>query len=196
MSTQGNPIPRKIFHLVLASVPPLVYLAGVLDRTGMAIGLLALAVVSFKVEWLRFRVPSVNRLFIRAFGPLMKEKEFSGPTSVNHTLLSYFIVVLGADPDIAAASMLFLSVGDPVASEVGRRLGKPGPGSKSWAGCVGNFCASSLVGMAVLPGLVLALSGGAASALTELFAGRIDDNLLVPLGSAAVLTGLRYGLGA
>jgi len=191
----GSFIPRKIFHLILASIPPGVYWTGSLNRWEMASGLLGLLVLSLSIEWARLRNEWINQVFIRGFGFLMKEKESTTPTSINHTLGSYLVVVALTEHDIAVASMFFLSLGDPVASLLGRQWGKPFFGSKSLLGTGANFLVCLALGFAILKSPLESVLGAAASSVAELYSGRIDDNLTVPVASAAVLSLYRIGFG-
>jgi dolichol kinase len=188
-------LPRNIFHLILASLPPVVYGSGFLDRWEMAFALLGLLVLSLSIEGARLRNERINRIFIDWFGPLMKDREKTSPTAINHTLGSYLAVTALAEPDVATASMLFLSLGDPAGSFFGKRWGRPVIGTKSWVGAAANFSVCLAVGWAILPSPLERVIGAFSASAAELLSRRLDDNLTVPAVSAGAVSLVRMGLG-
>lgn len=191
-----NEIKRKLFHLAA-----LIYLAGIIylpRRAYLTTLLVALAVV-YALERRRLARPGLNDWFFRHFGGLFRPAErgrISGATWMLAGVAA--TVALAPDPRIAAAALLYLILGDGVASIAGMTLGGPRwPGSpKSLSGSAACFAVCVAAGAAALTpaygwgGVIMG-----ALAATALEAGIVpgDDNLTVPVGSAVALM-LSYGL--
>ncbi|GEM_PF-200475 len=111
---------------------------------------------------------------------------------------------------IAFAAFAILGLGDAASALVGVAYGRrrlPWNRKKSWEGTGAGFVAGALAGlvMAAIPfafkGVVVpppffavVLAGAAAGALAETIP-RVEDNLVVPLASAATMFGLATALG-
>ncbi|WP_246052167.1 diacylglycerol/polyprenol kinase family protein [Leptospira idonii] len=190
----------------------LVYASRAVIVTGLGIFLFLLLLV----EIVRLNSVSFEAFFFRYFGFLMKESERSRFNGTVPYFLANFIVVLLFPPEIAVLSILFLVIGDPTAAYIGSRYGKHRfYNGKSKEGVIGFSSAAFLVGVLVLgilsftnpdsflslfhrdrfqwePLLVLFL-GVVSSCLTEFYSsttakGLIDDNLLIPIVGAVVLS--------
>lgn len=125
--------------------------------------------------------------------------------------LALLLALFWTRPLVILAGMVPLTVGDPAAALVGRRLGWGRYGEKSLAGTLAMFAVSwaalwaSFLWLGALPGGGAVPWGGAvpgggagawalvlaaAAALLEAAGRRGTDNLLVPLGAAAASLGL------
>lgn len=110
-------------------------------------GFLVMAIV----EVLRFKFDSVQRLFLKLFGPLLKAKE----VDQIHASIPFFLacaLCFGFMPkEVAILSVLFLVIGDPAAAWVGGRYGKKRfSNGKSVEGFAGGIAAASLAGFLFL----------------------------------------------
>lgn len=86
---------------------------------------------------------------------------------------------------VASAACAMLAVGDSLSTLVGKKFGRHMIGRKTLEGSMACFLGSFLVGLFfVIP--AIALAGGVASSLTELFS-KINDNLTIPLVSGFVM---------
>ncbi|MBI2981233.1 MAG: hypothetical protein HYY44_02855 [Deltaproteobacteria bacterium] len=154
---------------------------------------------AFGLETLRHLNPSVNRWVIRFFGSIMREGENEKINAAIFYIFSIGVVYFIFPIEVAALTLLFIAVGDPVAGIVGTLWGGHRISSHvSWEGAISCFlvCAAlaalaagrlfpdpiggwSLVAFSVLSGIV----GAAAEASFK----RLDDNLVMPLLSAPAL---------
>ena len=184
------PVWRRLFHLTAGSAIPV---AGLLIPSPQFI--LALAVllgVAFAVEGVRFMWDPLNRLLLRLFSPLLKQQENRRLTGSTYMIGAGLAVFLLFDTHIAAAAMLFLALGDPVAALVGTRLRGPRFFGKSPVGTAA-FVAVSLGACAVLVSAGVVpfhwglLAGAVAAGIVELLPIPLDDNLTIPLASGAVM---------
>ncbi len=183
-------LPRKIMHLLSASIiPALYYLTVVPDATAIML-VTGATVVWIMVEAWRLRHPSFNALFITSFHWLMKAKEAHSFTGVSYLLGgSALAMILFAKP-IAVVSLFFIALGDPIAAMVGKRFGRIRmPNGKSVEGSVAMFVVCLLVGFSLAPSLSapVIIAGGAMATMSEFFAGKIDDNLIAPVFSGAIM---------
>jgi dolichol kinase len=189
-------IKRKLFHLTA-----LIYVAGIIylpRRAYVAVLAVALLVVG-GVEAARLSRPSVNAWFQRWFGGLFREEERNRPTGVLWMLGGVLLTAVVVAPTaLAATALLYLILGDGIASVAGKGLGGPRwPGSpKRLAGSLACLLVCLAVGALVLRpgwgwhGIVL---GAAAATFLEWGPLPGNDNLTIPLGAGAALL-LAYGI--
>ncbi len=174
---------RGLFHLSGCLIPVIYLLAdkgAALLVTGTAV------VVAAVFEVLRIK----GRIGLAFVGPLLKEKEMKGPTGCLFYLVSCLATILLFDKRIASASIFVLAISDPLSAIVGSKWGGKRLLQGKSAEGTGAFFFSSLLVLACFsfkwPALILA--AGAASA-AELFSSRfVDDNLTIPIVTAAALT--------
>jgi diacylglycerol kinase (CTP) len=148
------------------------------------------------VEYLRARIPSVNRVAVRLMGPVMRDTEVGQITGVPFYMASCLFSFLIFPYHVAALAVLFLALGDPSSSFFGVLYGKnkifP---NKSLQGTLGGFVVCALVAGVYLfwqdfpreKILVLALLGGFAGSIAELLPLNVDDNFAIPVLSGALM---------
>lgn len=161
----------------------------------VALGVMASAALALDVT--RFRVPRLNRTYLRLLAPLLKRGEDRQVTGATYMLIAAFLVFLLLERHQAVACLLFLSLGDPVAALVGRRMPGPRIFGKSPGGtlafvAVAAAVAGVLVGSGVADWHWGLLVGGVIAALVELMPLKLDDNLTIPIISGAFM----YLMGA
>ena len=189
-------IKRKLFHLTA-----LVYVVGIiyLPRRPYLLLIGSALLVVGGVEAARLRRPAVNAWFQRRFGGLFREEERGRPTGVLWMLAGVFLTAAVVAPiALAATALLYLILGDAVASVAGKTLGGPHwPRSpKRLSGSAACFLVCLVVGAATLRpawgwhGVVI---GAAAATFLEWGALPGNDNLTIPLGAGAALL-LAYGI--
>ena len=175
---------RRLFHLVAGSAVPAIAIFA--PQTGFLIALTALAAGSVALELTRFGVGPLNRTYLRLMAPLLKSDEASHVTGATYMLIAGAVAFWTYGPDVAVPVMFFLSVGDPVAAIVGRRMPGPRVLGKSPGGTAAFFAVSAIIAaLLVAVGAIeyhWALWAGAAIAgLVELAGIPPDDNLTIPL---------------
>lgn len=156
------------------------------------VGLLLL--VSFVFDLARLFIPIINKKYLekRKFSK-DKEKLFSGYTIF---LFSSFIIIALFPKEIAVLSLIFFALGDvfaPFSKSVAYLPQIKLIGEKTIAGSIIIFAISFFAGWFVYYLTPLDLSwsmvtlGAFLTVIFDQLAYRIDDNLLVPLGTAVVL---------
>ncbi len=155
----------------------------------IAIGAVTAAFILW--EALRFAIPEVNRWVVLYLSPLLKDEERYRPTGSTYMLIATLLVFLLFDEYLAIAAVLFMSIGDPIASVVGETWGKRRLWGKTLEGSGGCLLACLAIGM--LPATVGTISplviivGAIAATAIELLPLHINDNFTMPLGSAGVM---------
>ena len=185
------PAGRRVFHLIAAGATTLLALA--LPERPYMLLLGGGALLSLALDAARPRIGLLNRLFLRLWGPILKESEATAITGATWFLIAAFFAFYFYGPQTAVPVLLFVAVGDPAAALVGARSPGPRFWGKSPAGAAA-FIAAALAVWAVLSAagfggwswaIVIAILVAAAVEIAPL---PLDDNLTVPLISGAVLT--------
>ena len=194
MSELRRELGRKTFHMLA-----LVYWAAFLvlgwPRAGWVLA--AWLVVVLIIETARLKVPAIERFLARLFDGMMRETErrhYSGIVHTSAGSLAAMMIARG-DPAIVGAAIGQLAFGDAAAALAGKAFGRTKilGGKKSLEGTLAGFAAGYAVAAAcgVRPGAAFAaaLAASAVELLptTEWF----NDNLWMPVASAAVLAFLR-----
>ncbi len=181
---------RKLFHLLSLVYLTLFFLLG---RAGILWLLGGWVVVVGCMEFFRLRRPAFNRWLFKYFGAIHRKEEERRVSGVFWTTLGCWLTIFGFGnfPVIVCAALLYQAFGDAAAAIVGRSLGrvrfKIGGRSKSLEGSLACFAACLAAGWAVGLPTSAAVAGAATAAVVELLPVPFDDNLWLPLVSAAVL---------
>lgn len=189
---------RKVYHLGMGLACFALY-GFILNRTGALIALATIGGSLVLMDVLRFKIPAMNLIALRVYGKLMRSNELHGLTGNTYYVIGLFLITLLFPQPIVLLSVLFLAVGDSVASIVGTRWGKVRPAwmcGKSVEGALANAFASAIVAFAFATGylhlntneaLMLTAVGAFASMLAEALPIPLDDNFTIPVVSSIVL---------
>ena len=182
---------RRLFHIVSASAIPML---AIFTTSEIMVALMAtLCGLAIVAEFGRRFSPTLNRLFLRWFSPLLKPTERVSVTGATYVSLAALAAFLLFDKSVAIAALFFLSIGDPVAALVGSRVGGPRLFGKSPVGTLAFVLASLAIAALLMATDEVehhwAIGVGAAiAALVELVPPRVDDNLAIPLISGGAMT--------
>lgn len=201
-SPPPRPIPfaaelgRKALHLLALVVPLGMALLG--QRLSLLI-LLPLSLLAVGADVLRAHSDGFAAVINRIFGPLMREEERPPVGSrvvingASWVLVTATVLVLVFPVAIAVPAFVMFMVSDAAAALIGRRYGRMHWGNS--ARTVEGSAAFLLVGIGVLalfPSIPLwigVLSAGA-GCVAEALPRPLNDNVRVPLVTAAVLAAL------
>ena len=175
---------RRLFHVFAGSTIPI---AGILaPESAFLIALAVLAAGGLALDLARFGIGPLNRLYLCWMGPLLKSDEESHVTGATYMLVAALLVFWLFGDSVGVPVMFFLSLGDPAAAIVGRRM----PGPRLLGKSPGGTAAFAAVG-ATVAGVLLAFgaieyhwalwAGAVTAALVELAGIPPDDNLTIPL---------------
>lgn len=139
----------------------------------------------------RLRVPALNAVAFRWLRPLISPREATGVASSTWYVLAAFLTYGLFPVSVAVPSLLVLALADPAASLVGRTWGRRKVGKGSVEGGVAFFAVALVVLLlSAAPGPISwagALAVAALVSAVEITPLGLDDNLTVPLATAAGL---------
>jgi len=182
---------RKLWHLVGGSFFPI--LALFISKGALLLTLGVITGIFIIWEIARFASPSVNRWMMSHLGVILKEEERHRLTGTTYLLLSSLAVFLLFEKYVAITSLLFLSVGDLMATVIGGKFGRRIVFNKSLEGSCTCLASCLLIGVVmtrVSPAIVMpvAIAGAVSATIVELLPIPIDDNLTIPIFSAGIMT--------
>jgi dolichol kinase len=180
-----------------------VYLAGLTRQEAVQILGFFLA-LDLALETARLRSESLNEKIMKMWGPLMRASERDSYSGTPYYIAAALIAIAIFPKTIAALSIVFLAVGDPIASLFGILYGDRSirfSNGKSLIGTAAGMIACSLAAIAFLSVLnhtqgmglsrdhmvILSVIGGVAGGGAELLPMEVDDNFAIPVVSGFVL---------
>ena len=116
-------LPRKALHVSIGFLTIQFYRSG-LQTTAITPWLLALFVPIASMDFVRHRSQSINRIYVKYLGALMRETEVDGYNGVIWYLLGAYIALKFYPKDVGVMSILLLSWCDTAASTFGRLYGR------------------------------------------------------------------------
>ena len=188
-----NMLKRRLWHVSAGLCIALA--AWFLAETAMLTSLGFVTFVFLTFEFLRLKVPSVNRWFFSHFGSLLREEETSRVTTSSYVLVAALVAYLAFGRDIAVLSVCFLAVGDVAAGIVGRYMGRTRLFGKALEGDLACLVACLAAGFALHyagldMGLVTIVAGSTAATIGQAIRNPVDDNLTLPLFAGAVMAAI------
>jgi dolichol kinase len=197
---------RKFWHCGMGVTMALVYGLGLPKPAAVTI-LLIVFIFATAVEYIRLKVPKLNKIAIKAMGPIMRSHEVTKISGTPFYIGSVLLSVIIFPKLIAILSILYLAFGDPISSIFGILWGDLGPrfsNGKSLIGtaagmgicCVITFATMLLNEIPAGPAIWIALAGGLAGGGAEMIPLEIDDNFSIPIvsGLALWVTFLIFGV--
>jgi dolichol kinase len=180
---------RKSLHLVTVLYP---ILYNMLSYSAAVMLSATVIIVDIILETIRLLYPPVNRTVLVLCSGMYREKERERVSTLIWTLSGAFLtILLFPDRQVVTLALLYLVFGDSVAAVVGVIFGSTRVGSrgKSIEGSLAFFGVAFLCGVLFFPWNV-ALIGAATAATIEFVPLPFDDNFVLPVISAGVLTTL------
>lgn len=133
-------VPRKALHVSIGFFVVWLYTTGTQTQSVPPYLMAALIPIA-TTDFLRHRYASVNRLYVRLLGALMRESEYSGYNGVIFYLLGAWAVLYFLPKDAGVMSVLLLSWCDTAASTFGRLWGRYTPRLRRGKSLAGSFAA-------------------------------------------------------
>lgn len=178
----GQTVWRNLFHFSGIVIPLACLFFGKAAALALSVVLLSTSVV---IEVLRIK----GRMRMTFLEKNIKEKERKAPTGSFFFLLGAVVTLALFKERAAVPALLLLAVSDPLSSLVGRHFGKTRFLGKSLEGTCAFFLSSLAVLLFFSFSLPHVLLAALVATAAELFTMKpLDDNLSIPIVSAAVLT--------
>lgn len=181
---------RKLWHLAGGLFFPI--LAFFIPREALLITVGVITGVSVIWEITRLASPGVRLWSFKNLRILLKREDQIQPTGTTCLLLASLLIFLLFEKYIAITSLLFVAIGDPIASAVGKKYGKHAVSRKTLEGSLACLMSCFLIGILMNrlnPALTLTVATGGAicAAIVEMLSIHVDDNFTMPLLSASVM---------
>ncbi|KAL7624591.1 Diacylglycerol kinase [Parahypoxylon ruwenzoriense] len=139
-------VPRKALHVSIGFLVYWLYVSGT-QTSAVTPYLMGALIPIATTDYLRHKYITLNRLYVRCLGALMRESEYAGWNGVIFYLLGTWFVLYFFPKDVSVVAVMLLSWCDTAASTFGRLYGRYTPRlrrGKSLAGSLAAF----LVGVA------------------------------------------------
>ena len=171
----------------------------VMPKTVVVVTVVILLGAALFIDAIRLVIPPFNEKYLKlkTFARAKEKKRLSGYSIF---LLSTFIIINWFSVEVAVTSLVFFILGDtfaPFSKTIRFLPQRPILGDKTIAGAVVIFTISFIAGLFLqsltplsLP-LTMIIAGSAITAMLDQFSLLLDDNILVPLGSAVLLSVIR-----
>ncbi len=196
-------IARKVWHVCGVFAIIWVYMT-LPYSTFLAVATCATSFVLI-MDFGRLYSEKLNSVIQNSFSFCMREGERNKVSGMSYMAVGVLLAALLFPRDVVILSLIFLGVGDPIASTFGILYGKNKIGSKSLEGSLAAFLACSVASVIYFLAndffdhrifLAVPLSGlwGALAELVEI--KYLDDNFTLPILAGFGLWGLYYVLGA
>ena len=158
----------------------------------VAVAGIALILCFTGIELARFRAVTLQRWLGLRLALFLRSEEERRLTGATYFLLGATITVILFPRNIAALAILFLAFGDPVAAAVGVWKGRTKLWGRAWGANLACLATCMVIGAAMSlrthePALLEAEMGAVFGTLFQALPWRIDDNLTIPVGSAAIM---------
>ncbi len=153
------------------------------------IGFCTISIILFEIVRINFQ--KVNILFIKIFGPIIRDFEGGGRlTGATYVMISSFFVLVLFDKYVCITSILIMSYSDTAAAIIGKKYGRTRIFKKTLEGSLAFFVTSLIILLIIAPevSLGLGLIAIIIATLVESLPINIDDNLSVPLIIALILS--------
>jgi dolichol kinase len=177
---------RKLIHLGAIAIPVGYYFLGFTATIWCLVGAL---VISLASDYIRLFGNEKSRNFIhKHLGLMIRPCEKKDLVGATYILAGSILTIFLFDKPIAIAAIAFIVVGDTAGAIIGRLWGRVRLRSKSLEGSISFFLASCLVAI-IIPGIPLwvMVIGAFTAIIVEAITLHIDDNLIVPISSAAIM---------
>ena len=177
---------RKLIHLGAIAIPAGYFVLGM----KLTVSLLGFALlISLAIDYVRLFGDYKSRRFISTnLGVMIRPSEEKDLVGATYIIFGSILTILLFDKPIAIAAISFIVVGDTAGAIIGRLWGLVRFRGKSLEGSVSFFLACSIVAV-VVPGIPfwVKITGAFAATVVEAITLHIDDNLIVPITSAAIM---------
>jgi dolichol kinase len=177
---------RKLIHLGAIAIPVGYYFLGI---KLVVVVLITALLISLSLDYIRIFGHKKSRKFVYKYmGLMIRQKEKKDFIGATYIICGSILTILLFDKPVAIAAISFIVVGDTAGAIIGRLWGRVRFRSKSLEGSISFFLACCLISI-VIPGIPfwIKIAGALTATVVEAITLHIDDNLIVPITSAALM---------
>ena len=177
---------RKLIHLGAISIPLAYYF---LTKEVVLSVLYGALLISLFIDYIRIYGGNKGRKFIsRYLGIMIRPHEKKNFVGATYILTGSILTILFFDKPIAITAISYIVIGDTAGSIIGRLWGKVRFRNKSLEGSISFFMACSIIAL-IIPGIQfwVKIAGALTATIVEAITLHIDDNLIVPVTSGAIM---------
>ena len=155
----------------------------------VVLAIVVLTVAFLSLEFARFRLPNLRQWINRHLALFIRREEDSRLMGASYFLIGSLITVAAFPREIASLAIVFLALGDPVATAVGRWRGRVRLWDKTVEGNLACLVVCLVAGgltASILekPQFVVAIVGAVFASLFQALPLPLNDNLTMPVGGA------------
>jgi glycerol-3-phosphate acyltransferase PlsY len=190
----GNEIPWRIYLRPLALVFVLYYWLTSLKAALTFVGIVVLVFLAMDLTRLLALRPEkrLTRMLEPAHARIFKKRERRTLSSMTVFLISFFLTVLLFEKATATFACAYLVFGDMFSKSFGLAFGRRKIFEKTFEGSLAHFNACLIAGLVLLQFVpfsrLIALLGAGVASAAECLPLAVDDNLTVPILSAAAMS--------
>jgi dolichol kinase len=148
-------IGRKLLHLFALLMPVGIFYGPAMHLSGTTVSIVlgSLFLSSVILEFLRLRIPAVQKVFFTMFGSILRSEESFKVTGSTWIIGAAFLcsILFSGSPHISFIALTLFVLGDAAAALVGISMGKIKIGRKTLEGSVACFIACVVIAVAVFP---------------------------------------------
>jgi dolichol kinase len=180
-------INRKLIHLASSSIPFMLWYFG---KDSFQPWIIAVAIILPILDYGRRHNKFLYRIYSKLFTGFTRPIEQGILSGASWVIIGAAITIFIFNENSAIIGLLVLSIADSAAAIIGIKFGKTRFLSKSLEGSAAFFITASIIVFTISPAaFYINISAVIAATVVELFATpRINDNLLIPMVTAFILS--------
>ena len=185
--TYHQEVYRKFIHISSSSIAILLWYFG---RDLLLPWILVVAILFPIIDYSRQYNKLLNKLYLNLFGIITRSNEYHGISGASWVFIGAGTTAYLFNEKAAVIALLIMSFSDSAAAIIGIKYGATRLFNKSLEGSMAFFIITYAIIFFLSPAsIILTLIGTISATVIELFSSsRLNDNILIPLGVALILT--------
>ena len=185
--TYRQEVYRKIVHISSSGIAILLWYFG---KDAMLPWVLAVAILFPILDWLRKYIPLLKKLYFILFGIITRPYEHQVLSGASWVFMGAGFTAYLFNEKVAVIALLIMSLSDSAAALIGIQYGTTRLFNKSLEGTLAFLISTYLIIFFLSSAsLILLLIASITATAIELFSTpKYNDNILIPVGTAIILT--------
>ena len=178
---------RKFFHIASSSIAILLYFLG---KEVLLPYILAAAILFPILDYSRKYIPYLKTIYITLFGIITRPYEYHGLSGASWVFMGAGVTTYLFNEKAAVIALLVMSLSDSAAAMIGIKYGNTRLFNKSLEGSLAFFITTYVIIFSFsTASILLTLITTIIATAIELFSTRkLNDNILIPVATAFILT--------